>query len=64
MSSETGFFRFGGHLHFARPYKGLAHNSFLRGVKVDTEAFEKLAQKKTLEKTTQIRARISFFRKS
>ena len=41
MSPETGLFRFGGHLHFERPYEGLAYNSCLRGVKVDTEAFEK-----------------------
>ena len=64
LSSETGLFRFGGHLHFKRPYKGLAHNSCLRGVKADTEAFEKPSQKRALKKTTQIRARISFFRKS
>ena len=64
MSPESGFSRFGGHLHFERPYKGLARNSCLRGVQVDTEACEKLAQKRALKKTTQMRARISFFRKS
>ena len=64
MSLETGFSRFGGHLHFERPYKGLAHNSCLRGVKVDTEAYEKPWQRRALKKTTQIRARITFFRKS
>ena len=64
MSSETGLFRFGGPLHFERPYNGLAHNSFLRGVKVDTEAFEKPSQKRALKKTIQIRARISFFMKT
>ena len=63
MLPETELLRFGGHLHFERPYEGLAHNSCLRGVKVDTEAFEKPSQKRALKKTTQMHARISFFRK-
>ena len=64
MSPETEFFRFWGHLHFERQYHGLSHISSLRGVKVATEACEKLAQKRALKKTSQMRARISFFEKS
>ena len=64
MLPETGFSRFGGHLHFERPYYGLGYISSLRGVKVDMEACEKLAQKRALKKTTQMRARTSFFKKS
>jgi hypothetical protein len=64
MSPETGFSCFGGHLHFERPYTVLGHISSLRGVKVATEACEKLAQKRALKKTSQMRARISFFEKS
>ena len=64
MSPETGFSCFGGHLHFERPYTALAHISSLRGVKVATEACEKLAQKRALKKTFQMRAWISFFKKS
>ena len=45
MSPETGFSCFGGHLHFERPYKVLAHNSCLQGVKVDTEVRKTSAEK-------------------
>ena len=58
------FSEIGRNLRFERPYVGLALNSKLRGVKADTEAFEKPSQHRALKKTTKIRARISFFRKS
>ena len=46
----TGLFHFWVHLHFERPYGRLARNSCLRGVKVDTETFEKPSQQTTLKK--------------
>ena len=52
MSPESGFSCFGGHLHFERAYEDLDHNSYLRGVKVVTEPWEKLVQKSALKKTT------------
>ena len=64
MSPETGFSRFGGHLHFERPYMVLRHISSLRGVKVATAACENLAPKRDLKKTTQMRAQIRFLGKS